>query len=70
MSNPGGQFWGTSFFNGGKCLIGLSYNEREGEGEGERDLFVLRLNIPVNNFSFMPRWSQHFLRLTSTLGGL
>ena len=31
---------------------------------------VLRLNVPVNNFSVMPGWSHHFLGITSTLGGV
>ena len=31
-------------------------------------LFVLRLNVPVNNFSVMSGWSQCFLGLTSTVG--
>ena len=31
-------------------------------------LFVLSLNVPVNNFSVMSRWSQRFLGLTSTVG--
>ena len=31
-------------------------------------LFVLRLNIPVNNFSVMSGRSQRFLGLTSTVG--
>ena len=31
-------------------------------------LFVLRLNVPVNNFSVMSGWSQRFLGLTSTVG--
>ena len=31
-------------------------------------LFVLRLNIPVNNFSVMSGWSHLFLDVTSTLG--
>ena len=31
-------------------------------------LFVLRLNIPVNNFSVMSGQSQRFLGLTSTVG--
>ena len=30
--------------------------------------FVLRLNVPVNNFSVMSGQSQHFLGLTSTVG--
>ena len=30
-------------------------------------LFVLRLNVPVNNFSVMSGWSQLFLGLTSTV---
>ena len=31
-------------------------------------LFVLRINVPVNNFSVMSGLSQHFLGLTSTGG--
>ena len=31
-------------------------------------LFVLRLNVPVNNFSVMSGRSQRFLGLTSTVG--
>ena len=31
------------------------------------DLFVLRINVPVN-FSVMSGWSQRFLGLTSTVG--
>ena len=31
-------------------------------------LFVLRLNIPVNNFSVMSGRSKRFLGLTSTVG--
>ena len=31
-------------------------------------LFVLRLNVPVNNFSVMLERSQRFLGLTSTVG--
>ena len=31
-------------------------------------LFVLRLNVPVNNFSVMSGRSQLFLGLTSTVG--
>ena len=31
-------------------------------------LFVLRLNVPVNNFSVMSGQSQLFLGLTSTVG--
>ena len=31
-------------------------------------LFVLRLNVPVNNFSVMSGWSQLLLGLTSTVG--
>ena len=31
-------------------------------------LFVLRLNIPVNNFSVMSGWSHRFLGITSTFG--
>ena len=29
-------------------------------------LFVLRLNVPVNNFSVMSGWSHRFLGITST----
>ena len=31
-------------------------------------LFVLRFNVPVNNFSVMSGRSQRFLGLTSTVG--
>ena len=31
-------------------------------------LFVLRINVPVNNFSVMSGQSQLFLGLTSTVG--
>ena len=31
-------------------------------------VFVLRLNVPVNNFSVMSGRSQRFLGLTSTVG--
>ena len=31
-------------------------------------LFVLRLNVPVNNFSVMSGRSQRFLGLTNTVG--
>ena len=31
-------------------------------------LFVLRLNVPLNNFSVMSGRSQHFLGSTSTVG--
>ena len=44
---------------------------RNGGGGGESCfvcLFVLRLNIPVNNFSVMSGQSQGFLGLTSTVG--
>ena len=34
----------------------------------EGELFVLRLNVPVNNFSVMLGRSQHFLGLTGTVG--
>ena len=30
-------------------------------------VLILRLNVPVNNFSVMSGWSQHFLGLTSTV---
>ena len=30
------------------------------------EIFVLRLNIPVNNFSVMSGWSHRFLGITST----
>ena len=33
-------------------------------------VFVLRLNVPVNNFSVMSGQSQRFLSLTSTVGSL
>ena len=33
-------------------------------------LFVLRLNIPVNNFSVMSGWSHRFLGITSTFRGV
>ena len=42
-----------------------------GASEGPKTLiclFVLRLNIPVNNFSVMSGWRQRFLGLTSTVG--
>ena len=32
-------------------------------------LFVLRLNVPVSNFSVMSGWSLRFLGLTSTVAG-
>ena len=31
-------------------------------------LFVLKLNVPVNNFSVMLRWSHRFLDITSNFG--
>ena len=43
-------------------------NRPAGSGKEDFCLFVLRLYVPVNNFSVMSGRSQRFLGLTSTVG--
>ena len=51
-------------------MLHTKFHENRPAGSGEEDfcLFVLRLNVPVNNFSVMSGRSQRFLGLTSTVG--
>ena len=52
-----------------ECIVNLTYAKSKFSiNVTNVCLFVLRLNVPVNNFSVMSGRSQLFLGLTNTVG--
>ena len=65
----GGSLWPSALMMSEiKTIIHPMYSNPPIHGAHIVCLFVLRLNVPVNNFSVMSGRSQRFLGLTSTVG--